>query len=222
MSIYHDVQVSLRNSLRLIKGLFPSNSTKGAEMSYMEQEMALKKLQDKAKKIFLENGWDLLLVDAYLSIEHFVAWSKREDFEKRYNIGVKNIRSVRKSIDIGRVSNETEFLVGDINGINFTFGGVTSSSCFSENDCPTIITSLSLFIDDKRVIAARYARSDEAFSAEDYSLDSVEEFHNDPRIPSLLKAFHDGKTELERKNKKIDEELKKKELDLKYSGKFTF
>ena len=180
--------------------------------------MDFNEMREKAKRVMIEKKWDVMLMDVYLTTQHFVSWSSRDDFDECWNVGVKNIKGIKRNIDISYIKEETEFLAGEINDIYFEIGGVINFSSLPDGDS-FITTNLSLIIDDKRVLAVRYTSDrDEAYFPEDYSLLSVEEFHNNQSIDLLFNAIRSGKLEQERKSKERD----KLENEKKYEGKFTF
>lgn len=187
------------------------NESKGGSMD-------VNQLQDKAKKIMIERKWDILLIDAYLTTKNFVAWSERENFYGRFNVGITNIKGIKRSIDVSYIKDDTEFICGEIKGIKFQLGGVTHHSTMPDGDA-FITTNLSLFIDEKCVLAVRYTMDrDKAYSYDDYSILSVEEFHKNDSIEPLLIAIRDGKNEQESKSK----ELERIDNEKKYEGKFSF
>ena len=176
------------------------------------------KLKEKAKLIMIERGWDDLLIGAYLITENFISWSKDQDFDEKHNVGISNIKGITKKIDIRYSDDKVEFLEGEIVGIKFQLGGLRKRSEFPDGE-RYATTSVSLFIDEKRVLAAYYAcYSDYPTSPSDYSLSSVEEFHKNPSIEPLLLAIKEGQDEKERKWK----EDEKREEQKKYDGKFSF
>jgi hypothetical protein len=180
--------------------------------------MDVNELKNKAKNLMIERKWDFLLMDAYLMTKHFVAWSQRDDFDECLNVGVKNVKGIERSIDISYLKEDAKFICGEISGVNFQLGGVTDYSSMPDGDS-FITTNIALFIDDKRVLAARYTMDrDEAYFADDYSLLSVEEFHSNDSIEPLLLALNEGKKEQERKSK----ERERLENEQKYKGKFSF
>jgi hypothetical protein len=217
--------LSLIYKLGFLLGRKLSNSQQPQPSSYQilssnvrDAEMSIEEPQDKAKRLMIERSWDSLLIDAYLTTKHFVAWSIREDFEAELNIGVSNIKGLKRNIDISYVNNETEFLTGTVKNINFQLGGVYHYSSGIDGDAFNT-ANISLFIDDVRVLAVRYLMHGyEAYSSNEFSILSVEEFHQHPLIDSLLQSIHAGKVEQEQKQRL---QAKTKE-NLKYAGKFTF
>jgi hypothetical protein len=180
--------------------------------------MDVNQLKEKAKKLMIERKWDILLMDAYLTTQHFFSWSEREDFDGRWNVGITKIKGIKRSIDVSYIKEDTEFVCGEIRGIKFQLGGVTDYSSMPDGDA-FITTNVSLFIDEKCVLAVRYTMDrDEAYSSQDYSILSVEEFHKNDSIEPLLMAIRDGKNEQENKIK----ELERLHNEKKYEGKFSF
>ena len=121
-------------------------------------------LKEKAKKYVKEKRWDYLLAHAYLKTMHFYAWSKKEEFEEKWNIELTNIASEKRLLECGYVKKEIEFLVADYKDISFKIGGY--------KDYGDLITlSLSLFIQDKVVLSVRYFTEEPAaYFANDYKL----------------------------------------------------
>lgn len=180
--------------------------------------MSEKEMQEKAKYFIKDKGWDYLLIDAYLQTRYFHAWHQRKDFDENWNIGIKKISSHKEKIDIGYVSEETELLNGEIDEIKFKIGGFKKLTSMPD-DSLFITTNVALFIDEKIVFAVRYTDNcDDAYHVNDYSILSVEEFHNNEKIEKLLRAFAREKNNRE----KINEEKNKKQETEKYKGKFTF
>jgi hypothetical protein len=180
--------------------------------------MSGKEMQEKAKYFIKDKGWDYLLIDAYLQTRYFHAWHLREDFNENWNIGIKKISSCKEKIDIGYVSEETEFLIGEIDEIKFKIGGFKKLTSMPD-DSLFITTNVALFINEKIVFAIRYTDDcDDAYYANDYSILSVEEFHNNENIEKLLRAFEREKNKREKNN----EEKNNKKDNEKYKDKFTF
>ncbi len=202
-----------------LKSTQPLISTNKTHSDFSKSiSMDVNEMMEKAKQVMIEKKWDVLLMDAYLTTKHFVAWSVRDDFDESWNVGIKNVKGVKRNIDVSYINEETEFLTGEFNGIYFELGGVTNYSSMPDGDS-FITTNLSLFIGDKRVLAVRYTIDrDEAYFFDGYSLLSVEEFHNHQSIDSLLNSIRLGKLEQERKSKERDRLKNEK----KYDGKFSF
>jgi len=226
MSLTYKLGLILGRSHRLLaRKLFSSKAQKHLAVLDPIKSQILKganvdaaSLQEKAKKIMVERKWDILLIEAYLTTKHFVAWSQREDFEECWNVGIRSLKGVRRNIDVSYIRQETEFVSGEFNEINFQLGGVNDYSSMPDGDSFNT-TNIALFIDSKRVLAVRYVMKNyEAYSPQDYSLLSVEEFHNHPSIEPLLGGIHFEKLQQEIKRK----EREKIEEEKKYAGKFTF
>ena len=203
----------------MLKPTQSPSSFEGKQIFYSKgMPMDVNELKEKAKQAIIERKWDVLLMGAYLTTQHFVAWSKRDDFDECWNVGIRNVKGIKKSVDVSYVKDEAEFLLGELNGIHFQLGGVTNYYSMPDGHSFNT-TNLSLFIDDKRVLAVQYTMDrDEAYLPEDYSLVSVEEFHNHESIDALLNSIKLGKLEQERKSK----ERKRLENEKKYEGKFSF
>jgi hypothetical protein len=180
--------------------------------------MNIDEIKESARNFIVDKGWDLLLMEAYLTTRHFIAWSDRDDFQERWNIGVKNIYGVTRPVDIGYVNDEAEFLCGEIAGINFQLGGVMDYDSMPDGDSFNT-ANISLFVEGRRVMAVRYTFSSlDTYFAEDYRIFCVEEFHNDEIIGRLLFSLHNGKIEQEKRGVELDR-IKEEE---KYRGKFSF
>ena len=184
---------------------------------YKSVDMDINELKTKAKNLMIENKWDDLLIDAFLTTKHFVAWSKRDDFDECWNVGIKNVKGVQRNIDVSYINDETEFLSGELNGIHFQLGGVIQYLSMPDGDS-FVTENLSLFIDDKRVIAVQYIMKGDGILPDDYSLFSVEEFHNHQSIEPLLSGIRVGKLEQKQKSR----ERERIENETKYQGKFSF
>lgn len=180
--------------------------------------MSIEEMREKAKRLMIERNWDSLLIEAYETTKGFVGQSVREDFESELNIGVSNIKGLKRNIEVSYGLVETEFLTGTIANINFQLGGAFDYSDEPDGDALTT-AYISLFIDEVRVLAVCFSFDCyEADSSKQFSLRSVEEFHQHPSIEPLLQSIHAGKLEQEQKQRL---QAKTKE-DLKYAGKFTF
>jgi hypothetical protein len=176
-------------------------------------------LKEKAKKYVKEKRWDYLLVNAYLETKHFTSWSRRHDFEEKWNIGLTNISSEIRTLECGYKKNENnEFLVANLNNIKFKIGGLRDTTYMPDGDAYTTL-SIVLLIDEKVVLSFRYSvDADDPFSARDYGIVSVEELHSAPEISELLEGIEKA---VDEKNDR-DELKRKQEENNSYEGKFTF
>lgn len=175
-------------------------------------------LKEKAKKYVLENRWDYLLVHAYLNTQYFSSWSKEDEFEEKWNIGLKNISSEERLLECGYLKETTNFLVASYNDINFKLGGYKKYSSMPDGDTFATL-SISLLIEEKVALSIRYSETTfDAYRAEDYRLIDVEEMHSSILKNKLLEGIE---TEIEMQ--KTREELRRKqEENDSYKGKFTF
>lgn len=172
--------------------------------------MNIYELKQKAQKFITERRWDILLIEAYLI-------TKDLDSRGSSSLGIKNISVVNKEIIIGHIKKEAKFVLGEINGISFEIGGFYDFSLMAEGCSATV--GVSLCIEDNIVFTGSYlVNSDDPLLASDYSIYSVEEFHNNDLIHHLLKALHDAKVE---QSDRLNEVIKL-ENEKKYAGKFTF
>lgn len=175
-------------------------------------------LQKKALQFIKEKGWDSLLVSAFLEVKHYPSWALRDDFEEKWNIGVKNVRGETKFLKVGYGGEDVRFCVGEIAGIAFKIGGDLVFSTMPDGEL-FVTLPLELYLDDKKVMAVRYvADSSDPILDSDFSLLSIEEFHNDDRIDTLLKEISRAKHQLKERRRLSD--LAEKESNLE--GKFTF
>jgi hypothetical protein len=176
-------------------------------------------LKEKAKTYAKEKRWDFLLVNAYLETKYFTSWSKRDDFEEQWNIGLTNISSEMRTLECGYKKNENnEFLVANFNDIKFKIGGFRDTTYMPDGDAYTTL-SIVLLIDEKVLLSIRYSEdADDPYRASDYSIVSVEELHSNPKISKLLEGIEKAGDE-----KNIRDKLKRKhEENNSYEGKFTF
>lgn len=175
-------------------------------------------LQKKALQFLKDKGWDHLLIKAYLEVQYYPSWSTRDDFEKSWNIGLKNVRGEERHLRVGYGGEDVVFCVGELNGIQFKIGGGLVFSSMPDGES-YVTLPLELHLDNKLVLAVRYVADDsDPILPSDYSLVTVEEFHNDDRINVLLQEISlaiEHKNESKRLN-----DLKNKEASLE--GKFTF
>ena len=176
-------------------------------------------LKEKARRYVKEKRWDYLLAIAYLETKYFTSWSKRDDFEEQWNIGLTNISSEIRTLECGYKKNENnEFLVANFNDIKFKIGGFRDTTYMPDGDAYTTL-SIVLFIDEKVVLSIRYSEdADDPYRASDYSIVSIEELHSNPKINILLEGIEKTVYEKEERDK-----LKRKhEENNSYEGKFTF
>ncbi len=178
-------------------------------------------LEERAKNLMIKRKWDVLLLDAYLATKAFVELSQREDFEEHWNIGIKNIKGIKRSMDGSNIENGIEFLCGEIRGINFQLGYATRSldSYFDDNACLSRLT-LYMFIKDKHILTADYIETisiNMHFSASSYSLFSVKKFHDHASIEPLLRAIEEGIQEQKRKSEERQRLEKQKEDEENFS-----
>ena len=175
-------------------------------------------LAKKALDYVKSRRWDYLLVHAFLAIEHYHAWSERDDFEDKLNIGLKNISSEKRLLVCDYLKQETQFLKATYNNINFEIGGFSHSSSMPDGEY-FVTFACSLLIDDKVVLNAMYnERGMDAYFANDYWISSVQELHVDKRIDELLVGIESLITQ----HKIREKERQTAAENQKYEGKFTF
>ena len=182
--------------------------------------MSIENSQDKAKNLVVKNGWDNLLIEAHLNLQHYPHWSQtHKGFEEEINIGVKNVSGIQQSLDVSYINNEVEFTKCEFGGICFMIGGSSHSGGSIGGGGGLTAYGVALFIDDIRVLALKYFYyAKEYVAPKDYSLHSVEEFHSNPKINDLLIGLHEAKKAHETK---INEK-KRRDKEVSYKSKFTF
>jgi hypothetical protein len=176
-------------------------------------------LKEKARTYVKEKRWDYLLVNAYLETKYFTSWSKRDDFEEQWNIGLTNISSETQTLVCGYKKNENnEFLVANFNDIKFEIGGFRDTAYMPDGDAYTTL-SIVLLIDEQVVLSIRYSEdADDPYRASDYNIVSVEELHSNLKISELLEGIEKAVYEKDERDK-----LKRKHQENNsYEGKFTF
>ena len=57
-----------------------------------------------------EKRWDYLLAHLYLSIRTFPELSKKEDFEERFNIGLRNVGTEMRLLQCGHIQESINFV----------------------------------------------------------------------------------------------------------------
>lgn len=177
---------------------------------------AIEQVRDEAMRYLSRKRWDMMLIEAYFTVKEFPAQMKQLDFESSINIGIKRIRTARNVIESSAQTYEIEYLIGELDGVKFGLGGITT---YTQDYLSGgfLTTTVSLLINCKTVITASYKEASYPTQPTPASLLSVEEFHNNDLIGPLLSAFHENTLARNLRN-----EEQKKALRLrKYFGKFS-
>jgi hypothetical protein len=187
------------------------DKTSGGRMNNLE-------LQKKAEKFVTEKKWDDLLIEAFIELQHYPSWSKRNDFESKLNIGVMNVGVERKQLDTEIINDYVDFCVCEFTNLKFKIGGKRKFISLPDGDF-SIYQAVELYLDDRRVLSLLYyAKNDDPILATDFKLITVAELHNDVRIEKLL-------TELSKAIKTKFAKLKADAIEIhnnKLKDKFTF
>lgn len=170
-------------------------------------------LQEKAERLLSERGWDQFLARVSYEAKGFA--SPQVDFD----IGLSNARRIEKTLQVGCVKEQAQFLCATFECINFEIGTYTSLGSFPDGETYRS-EYVELIIADKTVLAVRYSVSTgELFTNyQNYRISSVEEFHDEETIEPLLRGLYERLLQRERHFEKHREELRQNKL----RGKFTF
>lgn len=179
----------------------------------MNFEQAKKKALDRVR----EKGLDKLLIAAFLETNHYPSWSKNSPAGE-WNIGLANISGVEVSRKVGYFEEKGEAVVAELDGIRFQLSG---SKHFTDDDgsgiCGT--QTASLHIGEACVLSGLFFFYDiDACIPEDFSLYSVEEYHENAAMEQLLRRI----SELIKLKRIQQKELQQKKQAEHYSGKFSF
>ena len=177
-----------------------------------------KDAQEKARNFLIENSWDTLLVEAYIALHFYPVYINDfywQDLEHDWNIGVINISSATREINVGKDKGEVLFTRCEFGNIKFMIGGKIEVIDMSMQ---AVVT---LFIGEKRVLEVVYDYINPDAHApllSQYTMVTVEEFHATPKIGELLWGLHDA-IEIHKKKREKIERLK---IEDEQKGKFTF
>jgi len=170
-------------------------------------------LQAKAEEYVKQRGWDSLLIQAQLEVQHYHAWCKREDFDDTLNIGVENISANVRDINFGSTHKTTTFTCGFFGGVWFELGSATNYWEFG------ISKIVDLYVDQKKVLSIKYwARHEDPFFDYDWYMASVEEFHLTEKIGLLLSQIYNA---IPAKDQRREDKIRL-EQESKLVGKFSF
>ena len=167
--------------------------------------MNTQELIEKANRQFQEKKLDEFLSAIYDEIKHYYSWKhNQDDFETRWNFGLKNIDREDVDIRITRNKKIDTLLVAEFNNIKFKIGGE-----FDDN------YHIVFFLNDKLVINAVYSHETDPYSK--YTFIGLEEFH----YSKELEEFLNNTSKVIEKFKKEQEQMRKNEHYKIYDGKFT-
>ena len=133
-----------------------------------------------------EKRWDYLLAHLYLSIRTFPELSKKEDFEERFNIGLRNVGTEMRLLQCGHIQESINFLNASYQGVSFSLGGFSNESYLPDGE-PFHTLAIALWIQNKHIFTFLYHdRISAAATAKDFDLVSVEVLNENPLIDQLL------------------------------------
>lgn len=175
-------------------------------------------LKEKVLNYVKDKRWDFLLVHAFLAIQHYSSWSKRDDFEDELNLGLKNLSFSEKLLVSGRREENVNFVNAIVNNVNFSIGGLIDHTSMPDGSSYTVL-NCSLLIENKVVLTIQYSEKDyESYDASHHTMISVEELHVDSKIDCVLSNIE----ALIKEHKKLQNRKRLTQENEQYDGKFSF
>ena len=174
--------------------------------------------KQKALEVFKEKGGDKSLIQFWVKCQHYGAWAKNQaDFEENWNIGITNISSEDKFIQVGSENKKVEFLSGEIQRHRFKLGGYTRTDGLLYGG--SIEEVVILFLGETIAVIANYQHlNDDACIASDYKLSSIDEFHFSNELFEVLDISDRLISKYDKR--KTDELMRMRESQ--YKDKFSF
>jgi hypothetical protein len=175
--------------------------------------MDTQELIKKANQQFKEKKLDTSLSTIYDETRHYCSWKHNsDDFEVKWNFGLKNISSEMVDIEISSEINIEELLIAEYENTKFKIGG---NLVFSELGN---FYHIVLFLNEKIVVHAIYNYD---MDYREYTFKSLEEFHYSKELEDFL-IITSQKIKLFQHQQKqmLKNEILKKNDD-KSEGKFT-
>ena len=175
----------------------------------------VEKATAKAMELVRAGQLEKRLWRLFHTVKHYGAWSKRGDFEERWNIGLRNITATTEEIDFGWKKEEFDIVHFDAFDLRISVGG---KRIYSETpDGDYAYWCILYRADGSNSLLAQYGDADDL---PDYcpNMTGVEEFHYDKTAFEVLERLNQLIDEYKEKCDRRDAEERKN----RYAGKFTF
>jgi hypothetical protein len=88
----------------------------------------MQKDSDKAKALFLQSRTSYRLLEFWLAVRHYPAWAKRDDFESKWNFGVKDVAASEHEVNTASGSKRLPSVTGSFQGNQFEIVSQSRSS----------------------------------------------------------------------------------------------
>ncbi len=180
--------------------------------------MSNKALQAKARDFIEARDWHMALWKFYDTVKHYPSWVSRDDFQRKFNIGVREISKESRQLSNEPSREAVDFVIGELGGVRFAVGSRDSYLSLPDGDT-FAYTTIELMLTGRVVMALAFrVVINECGDPRPVELSDVLEFHNDPNIQDLFKAFEEALMSHAARRSQLaaDDE------DAKLAGKFTF
>ncbi|KVD62025.1 hypothetical protein WI88_13415 [Burkholderia ubonensis] len=160
---------------------------------------------------------DRQLIAAFLETKSYPAWSRNQS-NSDWNIGLENIDNFEVEKTSANRDALTHGLVATLDGVQFRLTGSLKSTCMPDGELFTHQT-VWLHIGEDCVLEAAYSvHGLDACIPEDFSLFSVDEYHESQELEQLLSRISDL---VQLKQRKLKEKRQQEQAE-RYKGKFSF
>jgi len=141
----------------------------------------IQELIEKSNQLFKDKKLDVCLSIFYDETQHYYPWSQnQDDFETKWNFGLKNISNEVVDIEISYDTKITDLLVGEFDGVKFKIGGQSKFSEFG-NDYYIV-----LYLNENLVVNSVYSYDMDSYSDKKYKFTKLDEFHFSKELENFL------------------------------------
>jgi hypothetical protein len=165
--------------------------------------------KEKALQLLRESRLGYHLVHVWLEIRYYPSWSKRDDFEAKWNFGLANVSSGERAVSIRGRDKTLTFLRASFDGRRFEIASDQSPVWWPDDEAFAVETLL-LDWNGRRVANVNFTVHDDGIIPSHFHLISVEELHwsddwtkSIERMSKAIDAWHTHKRETERELEEI-------------------
>jgi len=127
---------------------------------------------EKAKILLNKSHASYHLVEFWLEVRHYPSWSKRDDFDLKWNFGVSDIASGERTVSTRFGPKTLKFVSGNFAGDNFEIVSDKRAPWWPDDDAGSVVT-LWFVWNAKQVLVANYITGDDDIIPSHFELFSV-------------------------------------------------
>ena len=154
--------------------------------------MSNAELQAKAHAFIESRAWDKILWKFHDTVKHYPSWVEHDDFERKFNIGVREIAKESRNLSNDASGDAVSFSIGELGGVRFAVGSRDRFLELPDGDS-LAYTTIELILAGRVAMSVEFRASSNILGdLEPEGISVVHEFHNDPSIPALFSAFEEA------------------------------